>query len=439
MKRYLHSIRYALIIILVIGFLLRLHNLTVWPRHGATFDEFAWTWLGINLIQKGVPISWSPHPQYTYREHVRHQGAAFWVVKPYLEHPPLFGLIAGSFSLLNGAKDMYEVTLHTMRPLALLFGTVSILAIFLLMNQLYGVYVGLLTSLLYATIPTIVVGSRIVQNENFLIPVWLFALFFITKYLKTNKKRYRNIAAIIAGLLSLAKVPWLVAGFSLSIIMAYRGKWKDTFIVGSISLLLFSLYIIYGVYYDKELFIKLLQLQTARYDISFNGFFSIFTSPLLVDRYYLDGWILFGWIAIALLFRDIKKHFLIIFPFLAYLIIYIAGIPDEPGHGWYRYPFYPFLVASIALFLKEYFVENRILTFLFLVFIGFSLFHSSWVNMFGFSYTLYRLIILGFLLVLTPLFIKSSFLTKTTKVVSYIWLFFFILLNIWSVILYNEQ
>ena len=233
-----------LLVIFCLGFSLRYHNFYIYPRHGATFDEFAWTWLGINLIQRQTPISWSSQPQYTNKKHLIYQGAAFWIVTPYLEHPPLFGFVAGSSALINGAKDMYSVNLHNMRKLSLFLGLFSIVMVFVLTNSLYGRYISLLSTIMYATIPTLVIGSRIVQNENFLIPCWLLAIFLIKKYLDTGKKRFRNIAAIIAGLLSLAKVPWLVVGVSLGMILSYKGRWKDAFLVGAITFIIFSLFII---------------------------------------------------------------------------------------------------------------------------------------------------------------------------------------------------
>src|SRR3989338_5565310 len=124
-------------LIVILGFLLRSHNLYTWPREGATFDEYAWTWLGINLIQKQTPISWSSQPQYTNREHLIYRGARFFLVKPYLEHPPVFGLVVGSFALLNGARDMYDIDIKTIRPLALLLGVVSTVLVFLLTKELY--------------------------------------------------------------------------------------------------------------------------------------------------------------------------------------------------------------------------------------------------------------------------------------------------------------
>lgn len=426
-----------LIFILLIGLGLRYINFDKYPRHGATFDEFAWTWLGINLIQTGIPVSWSPHPQYKDREEIRYQGAAFLLVKPYLEHPPLFGLIAGSFVLLNGIRDMYHVTLEGIRPLALILGGLSILMIFILTREIYGEKIALLSSLLYATVPTVVIGSRIVQNENFLIPFWLLALYLLTRYLRSGKKKFRNAAAITAGLLSLAKVPWLVVGLSLSMILSYKGKWRDAFIVWGITLAIFSFYIFYGLYFDKNLFIDILKLQSARYDISFAGFFSIFKEPLLVDRSYIDGWIYFGWLSLVLIARDLKKHFFILMPLIAYLFVYIFAIPNEPSHGWYRYPFIPFLIISSSIILVEEIKKRSTVSLMFILVVGLALLSNTWEISFGFSYLVYR----SFIILAVIYFILTSWNLKNyfrILNVQYLWLTLFIMLSIWSTIVYKE-
>lgn len=418
--------------------MLRIQNYVQIPRHGATFDEFAWTWLGINLIQKKQPISWSPHPQYKNRYHLVYQGAAFLIVQPYLEHPPLFGLVAGGFALINHVRSMNDVTLSKIRPLAIILGIFSVIMVFVFTNEIYGNKIALISSLLYSTVPTIVIGSRIVQNENFLVPFWLLSMYLLMKYLKQGKKRFRNIAAIIAGLLSLAKVPWLVAGISLSMLLSYKGKWKDALIIGFIVAFIFSFYIIYGLYYDKELFINLLRLQTSRYDISFAGFFSIFTKPLLVDRYYLDGWIFFGWFSIFYVSKDFKKNFFVLIPFLAYFVLYLFGIPDEPSHGWYRYPFYPFLLISAAIILKEEISKISLKSLFFILIVGLSLLYNTWLPNFGFSYFLYRLFIISAILSVLPFLWFKKISNRLNTIMIIFWLVVFIFLNIFSVTSFIE-
>lgn len=422
---------------LFLGVYLRFDNLNTWPRLGATFDEYAWTWQGMNLIQNGVPSSWSPHPQYENFEQIYYQEAHFRIVTPFLEHPPLFGLVAGSFAMLNGVNDMLKIHISDIRPLALFLGVISIGLVFLLTKELYDKKTALIATGLYATIPTIVVGSRIVQNENFFIPMWLLSLFLISKYIRGKKSIYRNLAAVICALLVLAKIPWIAAAGSIFLIFLFLKRYKDAaiFIIAPVIGLL--LFIVYGLFYDADLFINLWGLQIARYDLAFTSVFALFQKPYLVDRFYLDGWIYFGGLAFILLILNLKKHFFIFFPLLSYFLIFMAGIPDEPGHGWYRYPFYPFLVISIALFIKEYFNKNYILTFLFLVIVGLSLLELTVSRTLGFSFLIFRGYIVLSALTMLPLFFPKT--KKLSSFISYFLLVIIFILNVWSVLLYNEQ
>ena len=429
-----------LVLILLLGFLLRSNNLSTWPRPGATFDEYAWTWQGISLIKNHVPSSWSPHPEYKNFKHVIYQKTHFRMVTPFLEHPPVFGLVAGAFAILNGVQGIYDLEFYDIRPLALILGLLSLGLVFLLVKEIYDQKTALLASLLYATVPTVVIGSRIVQNENFFIPFWLLSLFLISKFIKTKNSWLRNLAALICGLLVLAKIPWIAAALSIVIIFLVLKKYKDIVKFLAIVIPIAFLFVVYGFYFDYSLFTSLMSLQLQRYDLTFNSIYALFQKPYLVDRFYTDGWIYFGWFSMILLFlKDFKKNLIVITAFLAYFLIFLSGIPDEAGHGWYRYPFYPFLIISTALFLREYFVKNWLLTFFFLVFVGTSLFQLTWATVFGFSYLIFRISIIGWSISLLPLFVNKKPVIKLASVISLFWFGSFILLNIWSVFLYNEQ
>ena len=429
-----------LVLILFLGLSLRFNNLFIWPRQGATFDEYAWTWQGISLIKNHVPTSWSPHPQYKNFKDVIYQKTHFRMVTPFLEHPPVFGLFAGSFAILNGVQGIYDLEFYDIRPLALILGFLSLGLVFLLVKEIYDQKTALLASLLYATIPTVVIGSRIVQNENFFIPFWLLSLFLISKFIKTKNPWLRNLAALICGLLILAKIPWIAGALSIVIIFLALKKYIDLFKFLAIVVPIGLLYFVYGFYFDRDLFLSLLSLQAQRYDLTFNSIFALFQKPYLVDRFYTDGWIYFGWFSMILLFiKDFKKNLIVIAAFLAYFLIFLSGIPDEAGHGWYRYPFYPFLIISTAIFLKDHFLKNWLLTFFFLVFVGTSLFQLTWATVFGFSYLIFRISIIGWSISLLPLFISKKPVIKLATFMSLFWLGSFILMNIWSVFLYNEQ
>lgn len=427
------------VLILFLGFYLRHYNYLIYPRHGATFDEYAWTWLGMNLIQEKVPMSWSPHPLYKDIKEIKYQGAGFLLVKPYLEHPPLFGLVAGSFAIVRGADDMYDVTLHKIRPLALLLGTFSIFMLFLLVHDLYGRKTAFIASLLYAVVPTVVIGSRLVQNENFFIPMWLASLFLVSKYIKTKKTWMRNVAALICGLLILAKIPWAGATLSVLLIFLYERKYKDIFKFISIVIPIALIYFVYGFYFDRETFIRIWQLQINRYDLFFDSIYALFLKPYLIDRLYIDGWIYFGWIsAFILLLKDVRKNLILISGLLSYFIVFLTGIPDELSHGWYRYPFYPFLIAATAILIKDYFAKNWLITFMFVVFTGTALLHATWGAVFGFSYIVFRICIISWIIILLPHFLKNDKTILLARVTSFSWFLMLVAMSIWAVIIYIE-
>lgn len=439
MDKVLFKFRFVLLLlILILGLFLRNKNIDTWPRLGATFDEYAWVWLGMNLIQNHVPESWSPHPQYANKKVIKYQGAYFVLVKPYLEHPPLFGLVAGAYALASGVKDIYHVDLMHIRGLALLLGVMSIFILYVFAAEVYDYKIGLLSALIYATVPTIVVGSRIVENENFFIPFFLLALFLISRFIKTKKSRFRNLSAIICGLLILAKIPWIAAAVAVVLILFYLRQYKDAGKFLAIVIPICFIFIFYGFYFNGKLFLDLFSFQLQRYDLTFNSVFALFTSPYLVDRLLIDGWIYFGWFAVFLLsIKDFKRNYMVLLPFIAYFAIFIFAIPNEPSHGWYRYPFYPFLVLSTALFLKEYFNKNYFLTFLFLIFTGMSLLQISWAQSIGFSFIVFRSFLILFGITLAPLFIPKTKNIATFSSYASLAIIFF--LNIWSVFKYNEQ
>jgi len=422
------------LLIILLGFFLRLYHYAQYPRHGATFDEFAWTWQGISLWQNHVPTSWSPHPHYKNYELKKFQGAWVRLVTPYLEHPPLFGLVAGGFALLTGPKELFDITLSQIRILALILGTISIFLVFLLAKKLYGNFIALLSTLLYATIPTIVIGSRLVQNENFLIPMMLGIWLLLLEYLKTGKNWQRNLAAILCGLLVLAKIPWSAVTLAVCLLLVKEKHWHDAFVVGFVALVFFLLFFVYGRIYDWQTFLSLWGLQMARAKIGLGNVLALFTHPYLVDRLYPDGWIYFGWLAAFILSLNFNQHFKLLIPLLAYFLIFVFAIPGIEAQGWYRYPFYPFLIIASAVVLRQLITKPSLLNLFWFFLVASSAFHWGWEETFGISNLLFRLIVVaGAISFLPPLFWPKKF-AKLTRKATYFWLGVFLILNILSVL-----
>ncbi len=440
MRKFLQSI--SILFILALGFYVRFVNYSVWPREGATFDEYAWPWLGMSLIQQGVPSSWSPHSQYENYEAIIYRKAPFRIVKPYLEHPPLFGLISGGYALLSGAKNMFDsayINPKSLRKLSLFFGTTSILLIYLFVQKIYNRKMAVISSLLYATVPTTAVGSRLLQNENFMIPVWLFVLWMLAIYLESKKRIHLWLVSTVSALMIWAKIPWFVIGASVCAILIYNKRWKDCLPVGLLMVFSLFLFFLYGYFWDLELFANLWKLQLARYDIGLNSVLTLFTMPFLTDRLLVDGWIYFGWISISLLASSFKKHIFVLIPFTSYFLLYVWAIPGQQAQGWYRFPLYPFLIIAVAIVIFELFKKPALLAVIFQFIVGASAFRNGYEPIFGITFSFFRFLIIAWSIpAMLFLFFGKRFATFY-RYSLFFWIFVFLILNVSSSRLYNEQ
>jgi hypothetical protein len=497
MKKW--GIALALVAICFFGGYIRNYNLLTWPREGATFDEYAWPWIGMSLLDTGVPMSWSRHAPYKLQTNfVNAKGAQFVLSTPYLEHPPVFGFVAGSFAKLMGAESFDTMTLAHVRPFALILGVLSILMVYLLASSVFGPIVGLLSSLIYAIIPTVSVGSRILENENFFIPLFLLLLWTTNRYMREvenaqetgnmkqalvtgqitksmgrheeegtarlltpersdgrqgNTKQishlpvyqllhtvYFVLILLLSFVLPLAKIPWIAAPIASIGVFLYAKRYREAISIFAICFLSILSYIAWGYRWDWGVFTGLMKLQTARYDMSFDGFLSLVTNPLVTDRIYTDGWILFGWIAMAImLVKEKANRNVVTFGFLAYLGIYLFAIPNEAGHGWYRYPFYPFLAIASAWSLNEYFFSQPIFAFLFGTIVGLPMIQHLIVPKIGFSYPLYR----GYLLLvaspLVTLITDKPWMKRFVMILSLVIFALIVFLSYKAGLRYNEQ
>ncbi|MBI2327299.1 hypothetical protein HYU92_03165 [Candidatus Curtissbacteria bacterium] len=104
-----------LLLITILGLILRFLDYDKFPPFDATKDEFFYSWAGMSLIQTGTPKSWSIFNAYPDGELVYKWGTWYRLVSPWLDKPPLYSLITGSWVLLNGARDLFDVRLSILR------------------------------------------------------------------------------------------------------------------------------------------------------------------------------------------------------------------------------------------------------------------------------------------------------------------------------------
>jgi hypothetical protein len=189
--RHRHEI--ALALILVVGLLLRMHEYDLLPFHRETADEYQHGWEGWTLLHEGVPAAWTFYPGVYQGEEFT---PFFWfgdpynLARPYFDHPPGFSLLVGAACTLLGAEQMIECTLWRMRWIPILLGLWTIYLVAragwrFLPDRLAGT----LAAFVYATLPAVVLGNRLVKAENLIAPLLLLQALLLARYLERGRRR----------------------------------------------------------------------------------------------------------------------------------------------------------------------------------------------------------------------------------------------------------
>ena len=198
----------------------------------------------------------------------------------------------------------------------------------------------------------------------------------IKNHLSVNSIRYLffNLSLLFAGLSVLFKLSGLsIVIFLAIIVLIYTKDSKQRksllikcFFAAVIPLVLF---IIYGAFYDLEVFLNILRTNSNRFfGVGPEIIFTLINKSV-VTKSFNDGWLLLGWISLLILaFTEWKKSFgstLILSAFFAYLFIFLL-FGSEP-YGWYRIPFYPFLALAISRIISRLFLLGNIYLYGFLM------------------------------------------------------------------------
>lgn len=365
----------AVVMVMIMAFWLRYQNHATVPLPGQSLDEYSYSWVGLSLIRLGMPVGISGIGGYPFSD-MRYinvdrvfqstaENNPVSINYPWFDHPPLLGLLSGGYAYLRGARVFEETSSWVIRKPMVVLGTITVLLVFALAAVNFGYLAGLISAIIYATMPLAVVGSRMVQGENGVIPMWLLSLLGLSLFLKKKNYRWLITAAIAAGIATLFKLSGIVAIISGLVILGQKKKFKEMVVFGAIALSWTSLFVIYGMVYDWETFVNVWRANTGRvYNIGAAAFYNLMVQIKLThDKTLTDAWTLAGWIA---WFLAIKKSILAI-PVVSYLAVYIL-LGSHP-YGWYALPFWPILTIALGKTLVDCFKEKRILTGLLLLLI----------------------------------------------------------------------
>lgn len=437
------------LLVAFLGYYLRLNKFYYFPPVNDTADEYKYAFNGISLINNKVPESWSWYDDYGKFPVKNFRGSNFRMVKPYFDDPPLFGLIMGSYAISKGMDSYEKVDAGALRWPMLKLGALNIFLLFLLIYLSSGFFEALVGSLLYATIPTIVLSSRLPLAENMITTLCLFSLLLTRYYIKKDNRIVLLLLSLLSASAILVKQTGVFLPAAVVLLLVKEKRLKGAAWVAFAAILLGGAWLLYGYYYDWSLFVRIQMLATGR-EIRLPAMIIYLFDTFRITEKMMstDGIIIWGWISVIIIsfLKDVKgrlkvqKNFLMI-PLWTYLVLFAV----MSGHlkGWYRIPFYPFLCWSMAIVFLEMFKTPHFLSVFFFVTLPF---FASFIGGTGENYwnasqaKIYQLIFPSVMLIFFINYLKKNiYLEKTIKTLLIIFLVFLIIYNIRTNLLFIDQ
>lgn len=337
----------ALVGLVLVALVLRLHDYTVAPAFTDNADEVQFTWAGMNLILHGDPITWSlpglGYPSYTPFDAF---GTHYNLVHHYLEHPPLFSLLMGAWVVALGDRSLDQTVAAQVRIPAILLSTACVLLAYLLGRRLLGRRPALVGAALLASTPAAILFGRQAETEALMAFLLLAALLLTLRISAGAAAGPWTVAALCACCLAapLAKLSGVALPGVCAVILLVDGRWRLALAAvgsGVASLLLF---VAYGAVIDWHSFLIGLEAQNAnRTGVLAAVEFVI--APAGMNRELRDGWWVLGWIGVgALCFTGSRRRQLYLaWPAAAYALTMMVMVGERQAaqFGWYRWMVYP--------------------------------------------------------------------------------------------------
>jgi len=418
----------ALTLVLLLGVILKLHNYSIYPQRGATSDEYSYSFQGVSLLTKGTPISWSAFTQYKNLRNLTINQLYFPIVYPYFDHTPLNGIITGAWAVAFGENTFEKIQLKTIRIIPIILSTISSFLLFLISFRLFNYKTAIWTLLIYSTTTIFVIHGRVVLAENLITPLLLVSTLAFIKFYKKINFRKTLLLGILAGATFWVKELGIVGFFSLLyLFISERLKIKYTLLLIATFLFFVGLYVAYGMYFDAEVFWKILIQQSDR-NIGPNTFLYIVSNPIIVNKFYNDGWYFFGFFAFFAAYISYIENKFILVPATIYFLLLLFTLTQRGEMGWYIIPLFPFMSLFIAKFLIEQAQKVGFGIFPLLIFVGLYVVKYVYEVNFGLTPLQFRIALLVLFLpvILTVIFKKK----KAYKFLSHFWFYAFIAANI---------
>lgn len=353
-------VKLLLLGIVVFGIGLRFLSLSTFTGDKETADEIFWTTLGASLLTEGKPTGWSWFKAYDDRTDITIMEYQLPYREINLDHPPLFALIPGGIQALSGQDWRDLDSLHNQRVAMIVLASISLSLFALITNKLFSPTFAVVTTALYATIPTVVLSSQLIVAEQLVTGLSL-ALIAVGLYVQGRVRWF--LLMFLSASLVMTKIGAiaLIVGYAASFWDRPKGR-QDllSLIVGTV----FGCILLGGYvsYFDWDLFWRVqLQQKSWRHPGLLTIPYQTLIKPELIQTFFADGFLPIGILSLAAVAsRRVTTRFKPILCMVgAYLVFLLAAVGEttfeistmvgsSSVYGWYIYPLFPLLTLIIG-------------------------------------------------------------------------------------------
>ncbi len=354
---------------LIFTFILRAHNYEKTPV-ATHLDEMLYAWSGLYLIETGVPVSWStldyPKRAEVYKGEINYKGGepktSVTLYKPWLDQPPLFSMIVGYFAHIYHANRNEFIPSSYIRIPTVILASLTSIMIFLIAKYVSGYWLGILSMLIYGTVPIMVFGSRTALPENLIALIFTIIAYLLLKFYKEVRTVYLLPIPILVAVAGLAK-PTGFFLLLLVVLIIFKKFYEASKLKSAVSWISYIVlatlpfiggFIWYGLRFDPEIFWRITSIQSFR-PVGFNSLGWFFISPAYRTSILTDSWYIFCLLSSAYFIfapkTGIKKMISLFFIFWVSVVMLTGGEGDLLP--WYRYPAFPFLAILGAWGLQQ--------------------------------------------------------------------------------------
>ncbi len=356
-------LRLVITIILIIAIGLRVNNLS--GMHNLQADEESWVVSGHLLMRDGIPKSWTIFwSKYQDAHYEQLNGKPYLVAEPYLDHPPLFSVFIGAWTLITRTSENLLSNWLVLRLPMIVISTITILVTAYLIKKLYGTEQALFTLLAFSFMPSHILTSKLIMAEHamalLLVTALLFLVFFFQSTNQTHKKIYTSLLAITSFMAILIKISGIIVPLILITLLLQNNERKTALCIGLATVLAIASFILFGCYYDANMFFTILTAHSLRPQ-TFWYFFTLFEKPNIGYLQIHDPLPIVGSIgSLVLAFRNhvenkkVKPQQFITVMWIFLAIILVAVAPIEL-YGWYKFLLFPLIAIGIGRIWHEFY------------------------------------------------------------------------------------